>query len=343
MPSRVCRIKYQAGQPLSLSITPAVTFLGLPPEVRNIVYRFCLTSDEPVVVTQCHGKDEEDASDVESNDEEPDWVSSGSESGHDSDQYVWSDSDDSSDMPAQPWRKRLRGLGLGLLLCNKQISQEAAKVFYETNDFHLTSCTSDWSRLYLFLKMIGPVNRDRVRRVSLPVRRPNKLWRDPDGVLMTSKEWHTARVVTSPHPQSQLSKKPAGWEDALDPAITPCLHLLGNARPTLTLTLAVELYCFPSVWDADEQRGEQIGYVWPMDLPKVIERRRRKYNIDQHGQTCVDVRWKGTMDPECFGIYEKTLEKHWDIVETKTAVLGPYDTDVQFVAHVKAPRSSAAT
>lgn len=44
----VCRLKYRKGEPLGLAIYPAPTFISLPIEFRNDIYKLLLISAEPI-------------------------------------------------------------------------------------------------------------------------------------------------------------------------------------------------------------------------------------------------------------------------------------------------------
>ena len=318
MPKQVCRIKYRPGKPLGLSITPAVTFLDLSLELRSIIYRHCLVSAEPIVVSRGRCKDQRDVSGGESSDgdeDEPVWVGHGSERSWDSSEDYWSPDWEWREPP--PWKKAVRGLVLNLLLCSKAVSQEAAGMFYGVNDFHFTGDT-DWSRVYMFLRMIGPVNRGYLRSLSVPIAQPKKVLHQEGGVCTTSDDWRTAKVVFCPYPKATHRDGGTleGLLDDVDPATEACFKLLGNKGPPLKMTLVMHPYYLPDVFEKDGSHGA-FRSKWDYSassLPMMVEHWRREYTGHGDGSKRIEVVWSGTCKVDRWMKDFWLIRRQWELV-----------------------------
>jgi hypothetical protein len=75
----------------------------------------------------------------------------------------------------------------GLLSVNRQISIDAAAIFYHHNVFKFRGTTrwpleNLWGALYSFLLAIGDRNRSYLQYLELGIERPKQLWRDTHGI-----------------------------------------------------------------------------------------------------------------------------------------------------------------
>lgn len=112
-----------------LSIYRGPTFLSLPREIHNKIYKQLLTAPEPIKVLHK----------PRNNFSSP-----------------------SPDLPV------IRTLTTGLLTTHKQIGPEAAAVFYASNTFIFIGCHC-WDSLYIFPSTIGATNRSHLRRLEVGI------------------------------------------------------------------------------------------------------------------------------------------------------------------------------
>lgn len=138
-------------------------------------------------------------------------------------------------------------LTLGLLECNRQITYEAAATLYRCNTFKFAG-QSTWGPLYAFLRIIGETNRRSLRSLQLDIPMPNRLWQYSDGTCTTIDRWCVRQLIARPaYLRDTSSSFMEGMVDNLDPAIEPCLRLLGSNRPSLTFRLNLERHYLPGL------------------------------------------------------------------------------------------------
>ena len=211
----------------------------------------------------------------------------------------------------------LNHLSLGLLLCNRQLSLEAAPIFYRWNTFRFMGDRT-WSPFYVFLEMIGKTNRDSLRSVELQISQPQQVWQHADGTCTSLNTWPSREVIAqSPYLQRNSPPLSEGIVDYLDPAIEACFHILGKDRSPLSLVLVLDMHLLPGLVVFHDPHS---GYIWlfGLDLPIVIERCRQELTANSGATSMVEVLWKGECWSDQFTSQTKLIhDKGWLIVEAK--------------------------
>ena len=257
---------------MSLSITPRKGFLNLPRELRDKVYCYSLSSLDPIVV----------------------WSGS---LGQDDDKY-----ESSGSLTIRYWKTveaksaNLNHLALSVLLCNRQVSREAARILYRWNTFRFTG-DHNWSPLYAFLRMIGEESRDSLRSLELQMSQPQRVWQHADGTRTSLCTWPFPEVIAqSAYLQRDTPPFAEGTVDDLDPAIEACFRIIGKNGSPLSLVLLLDMHLLPGL---EMLHDLHCGTEWTfsLDLPVVIERCRQEFTADSCGTSQVEVLWKG----ECWG------------------------------------------
>lgn len=298
MPKRVYRLRLRKGEPLGLSVSPeASCFLELPPEIRIKIYHYSLIASEPLTIWS--GFQHEDII------ERPESIRLATC------QTVTIGVSFSND------------LALGLLRCNRQVSNESAGILYQKNTFRIVGawqylCSSNWNPLYGFLQLIGEENRRNLRNLEMKMLQPSKLWQHADGTCTSNKPlWRFCEVVPQPTRFGSSSAPfEEGFVDYLDPAIEACFRILGRSKSTLTLRLILDEHLLPGVeLMSDEQHAD--AYTFKLDLPRLIETYRRRLTSGPDAAGSVDVLWQG----ECLkDRFEEQIERigdqGWLVVDT---------------------------
>ena len=216
-----------------------------------------------------------------------------------------------------PKSATLNRLALSLMLCNRQVSLEAAPIFYRWNTFRFTG-DRIWSPFYLFLQMIGKKSRDSLRSVELQMSQPRRLWQHADGTR-TSPNTFPFREVIAQSRYLQRNSPPLaeGRVDHIDPAIEACFHILGKDRFPLSLVLVLDMHLLPGLvmlHDPHSGRDWEFG----LDMPVVIERCRQELTANSGATSMVEVLWKGECWRDGFTSQTKLIhDKGWVIVEAK--------------------------
>lgn len=278
----VCRIKLREGEPLGLCIYPGPTFLSLPREIHNKIYKHLLTAPEPI--------------------------------------EVWHEPRDNFSSPS-PDQPVIRTLTTALLTTHKQIGSEAAAVFYASNTFTFIG-SQCWDSLYIFLSSIGATNRSHLRRLEVGVSEPEKLILYPDGTLTSrSWDFWDRKVFARDNYPRNYSRGPNRFGEVgvehLPPSIEASFRLLGSRQSAARLRLMLNMqFGYAPGAVIMYERGETRC---SMELPDHIERMRGEYTVGGNGDKGVQVRWKGRLREEGFREGVESFEKAgWEILETKT-------------------------
>lgn len=208
-------------------------------------------------------------------------------------------------------------LALSLLLCNRQVSHEAAPILYRRNTFRFTG-DRNWSPLYAFLQMIGEESRDSLRSLELQMPQPQRVCQYADGTRTSLTAWPFREVVAQSACLQRNSPPFAeGRVDHLDPAIEACFRILGKNRSPLSLVLVLDMHLLPGlVMFHDPHSGEDWNFS--LDLPVVIEKCRQELTADSGATSKVEVIWKGECWRDQFTGQTKLIQDNgWEILEAK--------------------------
>lgn len=293
MPALVCRIQWRKGLPLGLSVSPRRSFLELPRELRDKIYRYSLIESEPITVwSGTHGEDEEIPN--------PPGI-----------------------FTLRSWKTvdtnvtTLDRSTLSLLWCNRKVACEAAATLYRWNTFHFVG-GNNWNPLYAFLQMIGEENRYSLRSIKMQMCKPKQVWQHLDGTRTSLDSW-LFREVIPPIEYMHRHSTPIvkGLVDNLDPAIEACFRILGKNRPALTLMLILDRHYLPGVEVLfDEQHPDR--YRFSMDLPVMMETFRQDFTADSGTASRVEILWQGECLKDQFTDQTKLIqESGWEIMDVK--------------------------
>ena len=304
MPGQVCRIRWRKGLPLSLSVSPRKCFLGLPQELRDKICYYSLISSEPITVWS-------GTYDVEECENCPGNGNLTRTSWETMDTNV-ADSGD---------------LALGLLLCNQQLSRDAAAIFYRWNTFRFMG-DHNWSPLYTFLVMIGPENRRNLRSLEMQMSKPKQVLQHPDGTRTSLDYWPFCEVVPfNTQLRSYSTPSVEGLVDHLDPAIEACFRILGKNRPALTLMLRLDRHHLPGMHLLTDHHFPDL-YYFNLDLPVMIEKFRQDFTANSNGTSQVEVLWKGECKRDQFADLAGPIQdRGWLIVEKEESYFNQDSTD----------------
>ena len=316
MPERVCRIRRRKGLRLGLCISDKIGFLDLPVELRDNIYRFILIASEPITIRS----------------------------------YI---------MDERAEKKTATGheaLTMGLLRCNRQISYNAAAIFYQFNTFHFAGYDMDmlrsmdpsrtdhshWTGLYVFLQMIGPANRFHLQSLQIRFPKPQQVYQHADRTLTSMKNFQV--MPRSAYCAQLNSMEPAeeGLMDYVDPAIEACFRILGtksNRGASLTLTIMLDQYYLPGL---ELLEFEQLSdrYTFDLAVPIMIEKMRLDLTAtpppppppDDDAAAAADcgvkVLWKGECAKEQFVDHmERIPDCGWVILDQKEGKIHDFHDD----------------
>ena len=207
-------------------------------------------------------------------------------------------------------------LTLSLLLCNRQISHEAALIFYHWNTFRFTG-EQNWSPLYAFLQMIGEKSRDSLRSLELQMPQPQRVWQYADGTRTSLTSWPFREVMAQSAYLQRNSSFAEGRVDHLDPAIEACFRILGKNRSSLSLVLVLDMHLLPGLTMLYDPHSSE-DWDFSLDLPVVIEKCRQELTADSHAKSKVEVLWKGECLRNQFTSQTKLIQnKGWVILDAK--------------------------
>ena len=191
-----------------------ITFLDLPREIRDIIFKYGLSTPWPIVI---YAKDP-----------------------YDYYPGVWIEENNPSG-----WASRLRvakSMATGLFLTNSQISCEAARVCYSLNTFAFAK-DKNWSSLWHFLHHIGDENRACLRNLVVHLGHIETGYQLADGTLLEREPhpWFLKPYHVLPQelhlPLDPSAPIVAGHVDLLDPAMRACFRKLANRDSKLKLTI----------------------------------------------------------------------------------------------------------
>jgi hypothetical protein len=285
------------GQPA----TAQVAFEALPREIRDSIYTFALVASSPIIVWSAQLKRTFPL-------------------GHENFQYrgqrtyTYKRHWDHEAMISSR-----KGLGLGLLQCNRTIALEAAQTFYGQNTFAFDG-HHEWIPVISWLDAIGDVNRSLLTRLEARQRNPTKAWQYPDGTRVSIHIDERNEIYPrNPH-FPHLDVVPEGEVDSITPLIEMIFLMLGQCETgnKLVFALNLEYDLVPGTVINDMTEDADIYYS-SMDLPNLIEKWRVDYTTGTRRRP-VEVIWKA----ECLRILyneKKGLieDLGWDILEQEEA------------------------
>ena len=299
MTQYVCRIRWRKGEPLGLSVMLKTTFLDLPPEIRHEIYRYSLVAAEPISIWQ--GLNTEGAE-------------------------TYYEPPRMRGRPVKTIGEVTKDLGINLLYCCRLVSQEAAAVLYQFNVFEISGLRT-WSPPYMFLRMIGAINRSNLRSLSIQVSRPQQLWQFSDGVAVSCADWpHSKIVALNPEVEttSDGSVKEGPVEDTSDPAIPALFRLLAGEGQALTVRLHLPKFDIPGVCLCFDEHSGEPGYWGTTELPDKIERYRQDATSRGDKARPIQVLWSGFAKMEDFMSCEEAIQNQaWIITERNDEVSDP--------------------
>ncbi|KAH7128469.1 hypothetical protein B0J11DRAFT_525044 [Dendryphion nanum] len=301
MPSMVCRISHRPGQPLGLCIYPAMSFLDLPREVRDMIYEYILIDTNPILVYS-----------------------------------VPTNADNNYEIPQNyKFRPRTSHLTLGLLRVNREIAMESASLFYYHNTFQFGDRYRSaslynpfpggfdyWDALYSFLSCIGSRNRNRLRKIEMDISRPQLVTKDEHGTVSSymRDSWWLKKV----HSRDTYTRKngpeyDGSRYDDISPAIEAVFRILGKKGPKLRLSLILDFQIFPE----DPVSPYRVG--WGGEIPRHVELMRKRFTaLPDKQEERVDVLWEGGDTKRRFlDRIEVLVHDGWQIV-SYSDVFGPH-------------------
>ena len=277
---------------------PEATFLDLPLEIRNEIYRYSLIASKSITVWS--GNKLHDREDVQR------------------DQFFRKISLISC-TAVETEVTALHNLSLGLLRCNRIVAHEAVVIFYRWNTFHFAS-DDNWNPLYVFLQMIGEDNSGQLRNLHIEMLQPRRIWQHIDGTCTTLGNWLFRKVLPyHQHPHKVSGKLVEGKVDDVDPAIEACFRILGKDGPALTLALILAPEYVPGVQLWTDQQDSDLGR-WSMEIPDLVERFRQEYTAERGTKSRIEMLWKGNCARAQFTEKKEAIQNiGWEILDAKEA------------------------
>ena len=285
------------GQPA----TAKVAFEALPREIRDSIYTFALVASSPIIVWSAQLKRTFPP-------------------GHEKFQY--------RGQRIYTYKRRWnheamtssrKGLGLGLLQCNRTIALEAAQKFYGQNTFAFDGY-HEWIPVISWLDAIGDVNRSLLTRLEACQRNPTKAWQYPDGTRVSIHIDERSEIYPrNPH-FPHLDAVPEGEVDSINPLIEMIFLMLGQCETSnkLVFALNLEYGLVPGTVIHDMSEDADIDYS-SMDLPNLIEKWRVDYTTGTTRRP-VEVIWKAECLRTLYNEKKSLIEDlGWDILEQEEA------------------------
>ncbi|PMD13388.1 hypothetical protein NA56DRAFT_737642, partial [Hyaloscypha hepaticicola] len=171
----------------------------------------------------------------------------------------------------------LRPLAASLILCNKTVGHEAARVFYTKNTFSFLG-KYNWDPIVSWLETIGPADRNSLVSIEISARQPDPAWqcssserriRDPCG--------YTHGEVYPRHPYLQLctteAHSPCDQVENINPAVETIFILLGQNTSERKVTIVMQLdgCLYPGARIPRDPYDSMPERRWhSMDLPNII-------------------------------------------------------------------------
>ncbi|KAI4263310.1 MAG: hypothetical protein L6R42_001541 [Xanthoria sp. 1 TBL-2021] len=274
---------------------PRLEFLGLPWDIRLIIYSSLLVSSSPIDVwpaTMLCG------------------LGSPAESVPHS--TIWD-------------------VSLGLLQCNSTIAAEAGAVFYGNNTFRIHGDDRDYRLVVHWLKQIGLQNRAYLKRLEIRIWIPMKAWQLPNGTRTDGLE-DSHSFPCHPHLAAPSIPCPEGAVDVIDPLIETIIALVsqsGGRKLKLYLNFGpMDFNTIPGLIGPGitgpgtigagrvEPRMSQGPEAWlSMDLPNLIEKWRAEHTSDDRLRI-VDILWTTNTDKDFFLDSRTLIERlEWQVLE----------------------------
>jgi hypothetical protein len=272
-----------------------LTFLSLSREIRDEIYDLALVSTSPIIVWKGEWK-----SDYHYYPETEGMIPFSSRL---SSVIHWQEVDyEATSASLQP-------LAANLILCNKTVSHEAARVFYTKNTFCFLG-QHNWDPIVPWLESIGPTNRSSLSSIEISAGRPDPAWQCQNGERVADSDGWTRGEIYPLHPYLQLctteGRPRCGRVQNINPAVERIFVLLGQNTSEQKLRVVMQLdgCVYPGARILSYAHDPMPEVSWyGMDLPNIIEKSR-----SLHTQQ-VDVLWKGK---EC----RKELEDQQAIMES---------------------------
>ncbi|KAF8852471.1 hypothetical protein BDZ45DRAFT_678333 [Acephala macrosclerotiorum] len=288
---------------LSLTTPPAkLTFLDLPREIRDIIYKLVLISPTPLIAWS--GMLLEDLTESEVVVDFREWV-------------CWEGTPQIFDIHGyQINALPVERLAISMALVSRDVSREAAEVFWSNNSFRFIGDNWLWDTVLQWLIGIGPTNRRYLSHLEFQLRRPQHVWQfsDPPGArtqLLERAPGHqwshamameNAREMVYPRNKHLILPKPGspggqgleGVVENISPKLEIVFKMLAQpgkwSKVRLTMLLPSHLVPGKSI-PLDAHRRVEISEVWMgMDLPNVMEVCRQKHVTE--GGRDLEILWK---------------------------------------------------
>jgi hypothetical protein len=183
-----------------------------------------------------------------------------------------------------------------LLFCNKQISEEAAKVCYRKNLFVFEG-DHNWDPIVSWLSKIRDRNRRILSKLNISAYRPEEVWQCPNGERRDPTR--EPMYPRSPYLQFRTPLK-YGVVENINPAGETIFQLLGQKtsthRPSLDCKLRDGEYPGEGIFLQEDDQYSQHRWC-SMDLPNLVENFRTLYSplLDDSysSQPLIEVIWTG--------------------------------------------------
>lgn len=263
--------------------SPPLTFLSLSREIRDEIYGLALVSTSPIIVWKGQWKGEyhyhpEPEGEAWPSNERMRRLSSA---------LHWQEVDQEAILAS------LRPLAVNLILCNKTVSHEAARMFYTKNTFAFLG-QHNWDPIVSWLRTIGPANRASLVSIEVNAGRPDPVWQCSNGERFANAEGKTRGEIYPRHPFLQLptteGRLRCGRAENINPAVEMIFVLLGQRTTEQKVTIVMDLnrcsYPGGRMLRNPTDPCPENGW-YSMDLPNLIEKFR-----SLHAQQ-VEVLWKG--------------------------------------------------
>ncbi|CZR54794.1 uncharacterized protein PAC_04678 [Phialocephala subalpina] len=298
------------------------SFLSLPLEIRNLIYSLVLISPTPLIAWS--GMPLFELMDEPAHDPNGQLDPS-------------SFSIDSYLADALPVER----LAVRISLVNKQVSEEAAAIFWTKNTFRFLGKWL-WGSVVEWLASIGDTNRGHLKSLEMTLMKwysVQHVWQlhYPKGartqldatISYSGARRHNGKEKTYPRslhlvlPDIEDEGELIGCVDNISPAVETVFRMLGRTRQELGQQTGQKMkisMMMPEDWYPgfrfSEFDVEYFDWYMSMDLPNVMERCRELHTASEGNQ--IEILWKGKMEEPNFEEYRSTLEElGWEIVDER--------------------------
>lgn len=289
---------------LNLTTPPAkLTFLDLPREIRDIIYKLVLISTTPLIAWS--GMPLEELSKSKEVVDFREWV-------------FWEANPQIFDIygylvNALPVER----LAISMSLVSRDISREAAEIFWSNNSFRFLGDNWIWDTVLQWLIGIGSINRRYLSHLEFQLRRPQHVWQflDPPGartqLLERSHGYQRSHAMAIenaremvyprnkhlilPNPGSAGGQSLEGVVENISPKLETVFKMLAQPGKwsKIRLTMLLPSHLVPGKSILREPRRRRLGpsKAWmSMDLPNVMEICREKH-VTKWGRD-LEILWK---------------------------------------------------